>query len=65
MGYSGEFKQVSKRHINYGNIDVYAVRNFAGKLTGVKPYNQADFNARTLKIRMGHVVYICPIIVYT
>jgi len=34
-----------------GNIDVHAVRNSAGKLTGVEPYNQADFNARTLNIR--------------
>jgi len=34
-----------------GNIDVHAVRNSAGKLTGVEPYNQADFNARTLNIQ--------------
>jgi len=46
----GKFRGTVKPGVD-GNIDVHAVRNSAGKLTGVEPYNQADFNARTLKIR--------------
>jgi hypothetical protein len=46
----GTFRGTVKPGVD-GNIDVHAVRNSAGKLTGVEPYNQADFNARTLKIR--------------
>jgi len=38
-----------------GNIDVHAVRDTAGKLTGVEPYSQADFDARTLKMQNDNV----------
>jgi len=47
---NGTFKGTVKLGAD-GNIDVHAVRNSAGKLTGVEPYNQADFNARTLNIQ--------------
>jgi beta-lactamase regulating signal transducer with metallopeptidase domain len=46
----GTFRGTAKPGVD-GNIDVHAVRNSAGKLIGVEPYNQADFNARTIKIR--------------